>query len=146
MTAELRPRMMNGPLPIGRPGDELFIRDAPGRGGSKRSAHLYRWHDADPTAARGDFGSHAAWWGDGEMWDYHEAGTLAEWAYAACETDEGDIAPDGAWWQSCSGCTEMGDYCGNAHLYERDPVHGCYLGAGCDEGDGKGRVLMWGDE
>lgn len=52
--------------------------------------------------------------------------------------------PDGAWWESCSGCTEMGDYCGNAHLYEYDSEHGCYLGAGCDECDGLGRVVMFG--
>lgn len=88
MTTERRPRMVKGPLPIGRPGDELFIRDAPGRGGPRRSAHLYKWRDADPTVARGGFGGHAAWWGVGDMWDYHEAGTVAEWAYVACEQGE----------------------------------------------------------
>lgn len=35
--------------------------------------------------------------------------------------------------ESCSGCCELGDYCGMAHLYEYDDKHGCHVGAGCSE-------------
>lgn len=38
----------------------------------------------------------------------------------------------------CTGCTELGESMGDAHLYEKHPKHGCYIGAGCHECQGRG--------
>lgn len=48
--------------------------------------------------------------------------------------------PDG-WWESCSGCTELGENHQFAHHYDRHPVFGCFVGAGCNECDHTG--IVW---
>ena len=37
------------------------------------------------------------------------------------------------WTDSCSGCTELGECMGNAHLYPYDSKARCHIGAGCEE-------------
>jgi hypothetical protein len=37
------------------------------------------------------------------------------------------------WTDSCSGCAELGECMGNAHLYPYDSKTHCRIGAGCDE-------------
>lgn len=55
---------------------------------------------------------------------------------------EGFIA---RWTDSCSGCTELGDYGGGSQYYDTDTKHHCLIGAGCEECGytGKRRQEMW---
>jgi hypothetical protein len=45
----------------------------------------------------------------------------------------GDLGVEWDYCDSCSGCFEGGEYMGMAHHYPVHPVHGCHVGAGCDE-------------
>lgn len=49
-----------------------------------------------------------------------------------------------AWTNSCTGCAELGECMGNAHLYPYDIKAQCRIGAGCAECGftGKRRTVM----
>lgn len=61
-----------------------------------------------------------------------------------CETTGVLLHSLGRWTDTCSGCFESEDGHPIGH-YPRDPKHGCYIGAGCDECGytGKVRRVMW---
>jgi hypothetical protein len=48
-------------------------------------------------------------------------------------------------WESCSGCTKLGDHMSGSHRYKTHPSHGCLVGVGCSECNWRGVVLICAD-
>lgn len=46
---------------------------------------------------------------------------------------DGQVCEWAKWTTNCSGCCELGEYGSGSQYYDRDPKHGCLIGAGCEE-------------